>query len=876
MTEHPETPTASTLLSVALVSKPLEGHADDGLPDTAMAAFRDQIARLLLEAGAEELDVGGSALVVSLRRPTNALECALEMQRIFERETAGKTGPRRYLLGIGIHRAPAGADPDWHETSGVRVVTALREIANGQIAVSGDFRASLVGGPKVRFQERGDLLARGESTPVPVYLVSSARGVAEFFNRMAMPLDLLWARKEIVLILWLVGGAVLYFYSRGENWSDFDFSLQPATRPIESVEVLRFSGGSLSLTSLLRRDAIQEDLNASLAAYEGLRVVESDAEVHSEAVDVEAVLSGDASSAGDWLLVRARLADASDETELWSGTYYRRLSEIESISEAIAIDMGRALGLKAPPAGAERPVAAAGAARPVDLESVRDELEDALRQAQQLDLDDASRITSLNNLADLYYDSGRDDEAIPLYEEVIRLREATYGSDHPEVAVGLNNLASLYIARGRYADAEPLYRRSLDIRLTALGPKHPRVANAMSNLALLHHRQGRLREAEELYAAALEIRTLEAEMGPSPGAAELSDRAARFEIEGNYAAAASTYERALDKEIAHSGADDLRTVNLTRSLAVARAENGEVQEAESLLQHAISVLTGSVGAHHELTARSLSDLGEVYRRSGRVAEAQTYHERALTAYENALGVDDAEVAGTLGYLVSIFELKGETEKAAEARARREEIRRTYLGPVFSYVAARSATQSVIRDRQQDDLDAPRPLHEYQLEIDEGEFVSERRRLAENLHNMALLYLDLRRLDEAERYALQALEMRRSIGDGMQPEVGINLRGIGRINVLQERFPEAQARYKEALRIFEATLGSVHPHVAEAWSDLAELLEKIGLPGQAVYAADRARQTREALAADEARRASMENLDEAVRAPDANALSSVDP
>jgi len=379
---------------------------------------------------------------------------------------------------------------------------------------------------------------------------------------------------------------------------------------------------------------------------------------------------------------------------------------------------------------------------------------------------------------------------------------------------------------------------------------HPRVANAMNNLALLYHRQGRLVEAEELYTSALEIRKLEADMELSPEVAQLSVRGARYEIDGNYAAAARTYERALDGESARSGPDHPRTATVTRSAGVARGLSGDVQGAETLLERAISIFTGSFGENHERTARSMSDLGELYRRNGRIAEAQSYHERALTAYEYSLGVDHPEVAETLGYLVAIFEVQGETEKAAEARERREDIRNTYLGPVFTYVAARSAEQSVFRDRQQDDLTAPRPLHEYQIEINEGELVKEKRRLAENLYNMALLYLDLERLQDAEQHAVQALEVRRSIGDGIHPEVAINLHGIGRINTSQERYPEAHARYEGALQIFEATLGDVHPYVAVAWSDLADLLDRLGLEGQAVYAADRARKARAALAAEE--------------------------
>jgi tetratricopeptide (TPR) repeat protein len=43
---------------------------------------------------------------------------------------------------------------------------------------------------------------------------------------------------------------------------------------------------------------------------------------------------------------------------------------------------------------------------------------------------------------------------------------------HPGVATSLNNLAGLHDAQGRYDEARPLYERALAIREKALGPEH--------------------------------------------------------------------------------------------------------------------------------------------------------------------------------------------------------------------------------------------------------------------------------------------------------------------------------------------------------------------------------------------------------------------
>ncbi len=65
------------------------------------------------------------------------------------------------------------------------------------------------------------------------------------------------------------------------------------------------------------------------------------------------------------------------------------------------------------------------------------------------------------------------------------------GPEHPDVARSLNNLAMVYTDQGKYEEAEPLYQRSLAIEEKALGPEHPQVATSLNNLALIYQAQGK-------------------------------------------------------------------------------------------------------------------------------------------------------------------------------------------------------------------------------------------------------------------------------------------------------------------------------------------------------------------------------------------------
>src|SRR5260370_7967763 len=104
--------------------------------------------------------------------------------------------------------------------------------------------------------------------------------------------------------------------------------------------------------------------------------------------------------------------------------------------------------------------------------------------AQEGDLAEAQR---LNGQVLQYYATGRYQQAIPLAQRALAIREKALGPEHPYTAGSLNNLAELYRATGTYTKAEPLYQRALAIPEKALAPEHPDTALPPNNLTPLYH-----------------------------------------------------------------------------------------------------------------------------------------------------------------------------------------------------------------------------------------------------------------------------------------------------------------------------------------------------------------------------------------------------
>jgi hypothetical protein len=113
----------------------------------------------------------------------------------------------------------------------------------------------------------------------------------------------------------------------------------------------------------------------------------------------------------------------------------------------------------------------------------------------------------LNNLAALLQDTNRLGEAEPLMRRVIAIFEASFGDDHPNVATALNNLARLLQATNRRGEAEPLMRRHLVIFLMFerdTGHAHPHRDAAIENYGGLLTDMGK--SAADIAASIAEVR----------------------------------------------------------------------------------------------------------------------------------------------------------------------------------------------------------------------------------------------------------------------------------------------------------------------------------------------------------------------------------
>ena len=102
-------------------------------------------------------------------------------------------------------------------------------------------------------------------------------------------------------------------------------------------------------------------------------------------------------------------------------------------------------------------------------------------------------LTSMNNLAIVYYEQGKYAQAEALHSQTLEIRRRVLGPEHPDTLASMNNLAIVYYEQGKYAQAEALYSQTLEIQRRVLGPEHPDTLTSMNNLANVYYDAGQVR-----------------------------------------------------------------------------------------------------------------------------------------------------------------------------------------------------------------------------------------------------------------------------------------------------------------------------------------------------------------------------------------------
>jgi tetratricopeptide (TPR) repeat protein len=392
--------------------------------------------------------------------------------------------------------------------------------------------------------------------------------------------------------------------------------------------------------------------------------------------------------------------------------------------------------------------------------------------------------------------AGKYDDALPLVQRALVIRERILGPNHRDVAAALNGLAVLYTFKGEYVKGESLSSRALLIREKALGPDHPDVAQSLNHLASL------------------------------------------YVIKGDYVKAESFYERALLIVEKALGPDHPDVASPLNNLGGLYRDKGDYAKAEPLLQRALLIKERALGPDHRDVASSLNNLASLYRKKGDYMKAEPLFQRAVFIMEKVLGPDHPDVAAYLNNLANLYYEKGDYAKAEPLLQRALLIKEKALGPDHSDVADVLNNIALLYNDKGDYVNAV-SLYKRSLLIKEKALGPDHPDVAPYFNNIANLYRATGNYAEAEPFLERALLIMQKVLGADHPDVARCLNNLANLYYEKGDNAKAETLYHRALLIKERALGPEHPDVARSLVNLALLCAAKGDLAQAVKFQSRA-------------------------------------
>jgi CHAT domain-containing protein/Tfp pilus assembly protein PilF len=270
---------------------------------------------------------------------------------------------------------------------------------------------------------------------------------------------------------------------------------------------------------------------------------------------------------------------------------------------------------------------------------------------------------TLHGEANRLIGAGKYDQARPVLEKSLQIRQQGAGADHPDTARTMMLMANLCYYTDDFGAAERLYNSAIIVLERGLGPLRPVLAICLNNLASLYQATGNLTKSEVLHQRALEIRQTELPADHPDIAQSLNNLANVYRTKGDYATAEPLYSRALDMNEKILGPDHINLASPLNNLGQLHKEMGNFDKAERLFQRSLKIREEKLAPDHPEVAVVLIRLGLLYYEKRDYTAADALFQRAQGIWEKRYGPSHSELAAVLNNRGSVYLAQNDSAKA---------------------------------------------------------------------------------------------------------------------------------------------------------------------------------------------------------------------
>jgi adenylate cyclase len=145
---------------------------DEAATVRTLTTYRHEISDLVGDHRGRVVDVAGDSLLAEFRTAFDAVECAVEVQRVLKARNAGLSEDRRMEFRIGVHLGDVASDGERLYGDGVNIAARLEGLAEpGGICISATVHQQVESKLDPRCEDLGERTLKNIPRPIRAYRV---------------------------------------------------------------------------------------------------------------------------------------------------------------------------------------------------------------------------------------------------------------------------------------------------------------------------------------------------------------------------------------------------------------------------------------------------------------------------------------------------------------------------------------------------------------------------------------------------------------------------------------------------------------------------------------------------------------------------------
>lgn len=286
-------------------------------------------------------------------------------------------------------------------------------------------------------------------------------------------------------------------------------------------------------------------------------------------------------------------------------------------------------------------------------------------------------------------------------------------------------------------------------------------------------------------------------------------------------------------ELVHKGIQEASALNsapkiqaeMYQTLGNIDDKLGHLEEANSLLQHALDQRKALFGPESPEVAESLVALSQLRADQARFPEAEQFARQAIEMDTRLLPTSHPARARAVSQLGLVLEDRGSYDQAIPVLEQAVQLQ-SAPGGVEADLSA-SLTELANCHYYSGHYETSNNLNHRVLGIDRQLYGARHPQVANDLINLGAIQLDEGHYDQAEQYDRQALDILQSFYGKDNTETASAMTLLGRALVTDGKYTDAADMLQQALTTEEHVYGPVHPRIASTLNELGKVAQKQG-------------------------------------------------